>query len=51
MAMVGRETCNHEWMENWQRNGAALSMEDSTEENDLEIERKRREVRPTLQGF
>jgi len=23
----------------------------SMEENDLEIERKRREVRPTLQGF
>ena len=28
MAMVGRETYNHEWMENWQRNGAVISMKD-----------------------
>jgi len=41
-------------MENWQLNGAALSMENkvfSMEKNDLEIKRKRREVRPTLQRF
>jgi len=29
MAMVGHETCNREWIDNWQQNGAALSMEDN----------------------